>query len=46
MIKDHSETTENKAKEQRWWFLGMLLTTLGAVLLGILLKDKGTIRAG
>ena len=41
---------QNEAKEQRGGFLGMLLGTLGASLLGDLLtknlSGKGTIRAG
>ena len=47
MIKGLSETTENEAKKKkRWGFLEMLLGTLGAILLGNLLKGKRTIRAG
>ena len=48
MIKGLSETTENEAKKKkkRWGFLEMLLGTLGAILLGNLLKGKGKIRAG
>ena len=45
LIKDVRETTKNEAKEQKGGFLGMLLGTLGASLLGKLLTDKGTIRA-
>ena len=37
---------KNKVKEQHGRFIGMLLGTLGASLLGNLLADKGTIRAG
>ena len=37
---------KNKVKEQHGRFIGMLLDTLGASLLGKLLADKGTIRAG
>ena len=37
---------KNEAKEQKGGFLRMLLGTLGATLLGNLLTDKGTIRAG
>ena len=45
-IKDVSETIENEAKEQKRGFLGMLLSTLGASLLGNLFTGKSTIRAG
>ena len=41
-----SKTIKNEAKEQKGGFLGMLLDTLGAGLLGNLLTGKGTIRAG
>ena len=34
LIKDISETIQNEAKEQKGGFLGMLLGTLGASLLG------------
>ena len=40
------ETIKNGAKEQKGGFLSMLLGTLCASLLGNLLADKGTIRAG
>ena len=46
LIKSVSETIKNEAKEQKGGFLGMLLGTLGASLLGNLLTGKGTIRAG
>ena len=46
LIKGASETIKNEAKEQKGGFLRMLLVTLGARLLGNLLKDKSTIRAG
>ena len=35
LIKDVSKTIKNEAKEQKGRFLGMLLGTLGASLLGI-----------
>ena len=44
--KSVCETVKNEAKEQKGWFLGMLLGTLGAILLGNLLTRKGTNRAG
>ena len=46
VLKDVSETIKNGAKEQKVRFLGMLLGTLHASLLGNLLKGKGKIRAG
>ena len=46
LIKGVSETIKNEAKEQKAGFLGMLLGTLGASLLGNLLSGKGTIRTG
>ena len=46
LIKGVSEAIKNEAKEQKGGFLGMILGTLGASLLGNLLTGKGTIRAG
>ena len=46
LIKGVSETIKSEAKEQKRGFLGILLGTLGASLLGNLLTGKGTIRAG
>ena len=46
VIKAVNETIENKAKEQRGGFLGMLLGTLAASWLGNMLTSKGIIRAG
>ena len=46
LIEGVSEATKNEAQEQKGGFLGMLMGTLGASLLGNLLKGKGTIRAG
>ena len=46
LLKGVSKTTENEIKEQRGGFLGMLLGTLGASLLGNLLTGKGIMRAG
>ena len=45
-IKGVSETIKNESKEQKRGFLGMLLGTLGASLLGNLLRGKGKTRAG
>ena len=41
LIKGVTETIENEAKRQKGGFIGMLLTTLGASLLGNLLAGKG-----
>ena len=46
LIKDVRQTIKNEAKEQKGGFLGMLLGTVGASILGHLLTGKGTIRAG
>ena len=46
LLKGISKTIENETKEQRGGFLGMLLGTLGASLLGNLLTGKGIMRAG
>ena len=47
LLKGVSKTIENETKEQRGGFLGMLLGTLGASLLGNLLTGgKGMMRAG
>ena len=46
LIKDVSETIKNEAKEQKRWFLLMLLGTLGASLLGSQFTGKAAIRAG
>ena len=43
LIKGVSETIKNKAKEQKGEFLGMLLGTLGASVLGNLLAGKRVI---
>ena len=46
LIKGERETIKNEAKERNGKFPEMLLVTLGASLLGNLLKGKGIIRAG
>ena len=50
LLKGVSEIIQHEAKEQRGGFLGMLLGTLGASLLGDVLSKglsgKGVIRAG
>ena len=46
LIKGVSETIKNGAKEQKGGFLGMLLRTLVASLLGSAVARKRVIRAG
>ena len=46
LIKIISETIKNETKERKGRFLGMLLGTLGASLLGNLLQGNRVIRAG
>ena len=46
LIKGVSKTIKNEAKEQKAGFLGMLLGTLGAIVIGNLSISKDTIRAG
>ena len=47
LLKGVTKTIENETKEQRGGYLGMLLGTLGASLLGNLLTSgKGIMRAG
>ena len=41
LLKGIAETIQNEAKEQKRGFLSMLLSTLGASLLGNLLAGKG-----
>ena len=41
LLKRVSETIQNEAKEQKRRFLSMLLSTLGASLLGNMLSGKG-----
>ena len=43
LLKGVSETIQNEAKEQKGRFLSMLLSTLGASLLGNILPGKGAI---
>ena len=45
-LKGVTKTIKNKIKEQKGGFLGMLLGTLRASLLGNLLLGKGIVRAG
>ena len=46
LLKGVSETIQNQSKEQKGGFLSMLLSTLGASLLGNILAGKGVNRAG
>ena len=46
LIKGKSETIKNKSKEQNGRFVGILLVTLGASILGNILTEKGVKRAG
>ena len=46
LLKGVTKTIKNKTKEQKGGFLGMLLGTLGASLLGNILARKGIVRAG
>ena len=46
LLKGVNETIQNEAIEQRGGFLSMLLVTLGASLLGDILKGEGINRAG
>ena len=46
LIKDVIETIKIEAEEQKRGFLGMLLDTFDATLLGNLLTSKGTVGAG
>ena len=46
LVKGVCKANKNETKEQQGGFLGMLLGTLGASLLGNLLSSKGTVRAG
>ena len=45
-LKGVTKTIKNETKEQKAGFLGMLLGTLGASLLGNMLAGKGIVRAG
>ena len=46
LLKRITKTTENKTKEQKVAFLGMLLGILGASLIENMLTGKGLLRAG
>ena len=46
LLKGVTKTIKNETKEQKGGLLSMLISTLGASLLGNLLAGKGIIRAG
>ena len=46
LIKDLSETPENELKEQKEGFSGILVATLGVILLGNMLAGKAVLSAG
>ena len=46
LLKGVTKTVKKKIKEQKRGFLGMLLGTLWASLLGNMLAGKGILRAG
>ena len=46
LLKGVTKTIKNETKEQKGRFLGTLLGTLGASLLGKLLAGKGMLRVG
>ena len=45
LLKGVTEIIKNEAKEQHEGFLGILVVTLGSILLGNLLSGKGIVRA-
>ena len=46
LIESTSEINKNEGKEQKGGFLGRLLATLGASILGNILTGKGRIKTG
>ena len=46
LLKGTTKTNENETNKQKRGFLGMLLGTSGASLLGNMLSRKGIVRAG
>ena len=46
LLKEVSDTIQNKVKAQKGGFLSMLLGTLGTILLGNMLTGTGINRAG
>ena len=45
-LKEVTKTVKNETKEQKGGFSSMLLSTIGASLLGNLLAGKGIVKAG
>ena len=45
LLKGVTEIIKNETKEQHEGFLGILVVTLGSILLGNLLSGKGIVRA-
>ena len=45
LLEGVTKTMKNETKGQKWGFLGVLLSTLGAILLGKMLARKGIVRA-
>ena len=43
--KESLKQIKNKTKEQKWGYFGTLAGTLGSILLGNLLLEKGIVRA-
>ena len=46
LLKGSTKTIKNETKEQKGGLLGMLLGTLGAILVGNMLTGIGVLRAG
>ena len=46
LLKGVTETIKNETKKQEGGFLGILVDTLGSILLRNLLSRKGIVRAG
>ena len=46
MLKRVAKTSKNETIKQKGWFLGMILGTLRASLLGNVLTGKGIVRSG
>ena len=46
LLKGVRKKIKNETKEQKPGFLGMLLGTLGANLLGVMFAGKGIVKAG
>ena len=46
LLEGVTKTIKNETKQQKGGFLSMLLSTLGAILLGNLLAEKVIIRVG